>query len=112
GRDRERAPDREPGRDRDRERGRRDRPDPRRRRRDEFGIGEMGHRDDVVGFGDHVPDFVLREVVLPEERKKRVPRDARSDAEADADLDDEIDDEGDDQAETETVIDAEADADE
>jgi len=27
-----------------------------------LGIGEMLHREGVVGFGDHVPDFILREV--------------------------------------------------
>jgi superfamily II DNA/RNA helicase len=34
----------------------------RRGRIDELGIGEMLHPDHVVGFGDHVPDFILREV--------------------------------------------------
>jgi superfamily II DNA/RNA helicase len=34
----------------------------RRGRIDELGIGEMLHADNVVGFGDHVPDFILREV--------------------------------------------------
>ncbi|MGE5506513.1 MAG: DEAD/DEAH box helicase [Actinomycetota bacterium] len=30
----------------------------RRGRIDELGIGEMLHADDIVGFGDHVPDFI------------------------------------------------------
>ena len=33
----------------------------RRGRIDEYGIGEMTHADNAVGFGDHVPDFMLRE---------------------------------------------------
>jgi superfamily II DNA/RNA helicase len=48
-------------RDRDRDRrGGRD-----RRRDNYFGIGEMANDDAVVGFGIHVPDFMLRPVILP-----------------------------------------------
>jgi superfamily II DNA/RNA helicase len=28
------------------------------RGRNDFGIGEMGHPDNVVGFGEHIPDFI------------------------------------------------------
>ncbi len=44
------------GRRDERNRGRR------RGRIDELGIGEMLHADNVVGFGDHVPDFIQRAV--------------------------------------------------
>ncbi len=37
----------------------------RRREFDEFGIGEMKHADGVVGFGDHVPDFMTKTYKLP-----------------------------------------------
>ncbi|OJX79360.1 DEAD/DEAH box helicase [Magnetospirillum sp. 64-120] len=72
--DRERAPRERNDRDRnDRDRGDRDRGDRRRddrggRRRgriDELGIGEMTHPDNVVGFGEHMPDFMTRMVQLP-----------------------------------------------
>ncbi|WP_142850793.1 DEAD/DEAH box helicase [Telmatospirillum sp. J64-1] len=43
----------------------RDRRDRRRREYDEFGIGEMKHPDNVLGFGEHVPDFIKIEIVLP-----------------------------------------------
>jgi superfamily II DNA/RNA helicase len=43
----------------------------RRSRRDEFGIGEMDHADSVLGFGAHVPDFMLRPVILPPPSAKR-----------------------------------------
>ena len=59
------APERR--RDRD-EKGRRNRDEGGRRRRgrvDELGIGEMLHADDVIGFGDHMPDFMMRAVPLP-----------------------------------------------
>ncbi|MBC7906288.1 MAG: DEAD/DEAH box helicase, partial [Rhodospirillaceae bacterium] len=59
------------------DRGRRDnRGDGRRRGRvDELGIGEMMHRDGVIGFGDHMPDFMMREV-------PKIPvRSAKDDAE-------------------------------
>ena len=63
-RERERSP--EP---RERERARRDDRGGRRRGRvDELGIGEMLHPDDVIGFGDHVPDFITRIVSLPASR--------------------------------------------
>jgi len=52
--DRERS--RRGGRDRNSRDGRR------RGRIDELGIGEMLHDDNIVGFGDHAPDFILREV--------------------------------------------------
>jgi superfamily II DNA/RNA helicase len=48
----------EPRRGRD-DRGRRG---GRRGRIDELGIGEMMHDDDVIGFGDHLPDFMARAV--------------------------------------------------
>ncbi len=64
--------DRREGRDNRRD----DRRDGRRRGRvDELGIGEMTHRDGVVGFGDHVPDFILREV------PKIAPRSAKDEGE-------------------------------
>ncbi|MGE5517760.1 MAG: DEAD/DEAH box helicase [Bacteroidota bacterium] len=66
----ERAPRRDDRRD--------DRRDGRRRGRiDELGIGEMTHRDGVIGFGDHVPDFIQREV------PKIAPRSAKDDADKD-----------------------------
>ena len=34
------------------------------RGRNDFGIGEMNHADDAVGFGDHMPDFI-RTVPIP-----------------------------------------------
>ena len=37
----------------------------------------MTHRDGVIGFGEHVPDFILREV------PKIAPRSAKEEAEAD-----------------------------
>ncbi|HSV29973.1 MAG TPA: DEAD/DEAH box helicase, partial [Candidatus Omnitrophota bacterium] len=59
-------PRREERRDDRRDRGRKDeRGYDRGRRRgriDELGIGEMTHSDGVIGFGEHVPDFILREV--------------------------------------------------
>jgi superfamily II DNA/RNA helicase len=54
----------ERGRGRD-DRGRR------RGRIDELGIGEMLHADDVVGFGDHPPDFILIPVPLPSKLSAR-----------------------------------------
>ena len=57
--------------------------DPRRRERrrafDEFGIGEMSHSDGVIGFGDHVPDFILQEVTLP---TKTSAKDAETETDA------------------------------
>ncbi len=56
------TPRREPvrsGRDR-KDWGRRE-----RWRQDDHGIGEMSHGNDVVGFGAHVPDFILQTVNLP-----------------------------------------------
>ena len=49
----------------------------RRGRRDEYGIGEMTHADGVIGFGEHMPDFMTREVVFPApvERKPRARKD-------------------------------------
>ncbi|KAF0221963.1 MAG: superfamily II DNA/RNA [Rhodospirillaceae bacterium] len=50
-------------RDRNNDRGRRDDRGGRRRGRiDELGIGEMLHPDNVIGFGDHMPDFMTRAV--------------------------------------------------
>ncbi|MDA8231509.1 MAG: DEAD/DEAH box helicase [Magnetospirillum sp.] len=43
----------------------------RRGRVDELGIGEMMHADDVVGFGDHVPDFIQRAISRPQPRSAR-----------------------------------------
>ena len=63
----------------DRRDDRRGRDGRRRGRIDELGIGEMTHRDDVIGFGDHMPDFMLREV------PKIAPRSAKDEAEADKD---------------------------
>ncbi len=37
----------------------------RRREIDDVGVGEMRHADKVVGFGDHVPDFMMHAVMLP-----------------------------------------------
>jgi superfamily II DNA/RNA helicase len=37
----------------------------RRGRVDELGIGEMLHADNVIGFGDHVPDFIQQDVPAP-----------------------------------------------
>ncbi len=37
----------------------------RRRAIDEFGIGEMSHPDDVIGFGQHVPNFIVAPIVFP-----------------------------------------------
>lgn len=34
------------------------------RGRNDFGIGEMEHADNVIGFGDHVPDFI-RTIPIP-----------------------------------------------
>jgi superfamily II DNA/RNA helicase len=79
-----RADGRADGRSEGRGDGRRDdnrgdgRRDGRRRGRiDELGIGEMLHRDDAVGFGDHVPDFMMREVPPP-------PPQGKGDAEAES----------------------------
>ncbi|SEH25556.1 DEAD/DEAH box helicase [Magnetospirillum fulvum] len=66
----------ERGRGRD-DRGRR------RGRIDELGIGEMLHADDVVGFGDHPPDFILIPVPLP---TKLSARDLADEAEDDIDV--------------------------
>jgi len=66
----------ERGRGRD-ERGRR------RGRIDELGIGEMLHADDVVGFGDHPPDFILIPVPLP---TKLSARDLADESEDEADV--------------------------
>ncbi|CCG43046.1 DEAD/DEAH box helicase [Magnetospirillum molischianum] len=66
----------ERGRGRD-DRGRR------RGRIDELGIGEMLHADDVVGFGDHPPDFILIPVPLP---SKLSARELADEAEDEGDL--------------------------
>ena len=45
----------------------------RRRAVDEFGIGEMKHADDAVGFGDHMPDFIakpLKQLLAEAARRK------------------------------------------
>ncbi|WP_050750653.1 DEAD/DEAH box helicase [Paramagnetospirillum magneticum] len=104
-RPREERPERSRGRGRDREEPRRDEPrreEPRRggrnrdegrrderggRRRgriDELGIGEMLHPDGVIGFGDHMPDFIAAAVPLPVKTSKSTVDD---DSDADADLD-------------------------
>jgi superfamily II DNA/RNA helicase len=40
------------------------------RYRDDHGIGEMTHPDNVVGFGDALPDFLARPVPLPKPTEK------------------------------------------
>jgi superfamily II DNA/RNA helicase len=40
------------------------------RYRDDHGIGEMNHPDNVVGFGDALPDFLARPVPLPKLSEK------------------------------------------
>ena len=42
-----------------------------RGRRDEFGIGEMTHGDHVIGFGAHMPDFMMVEVTFPPPLEKK-----------------------------------------
>lgn len=37
----------------------------RRRPVDEFGIGEMTHPDDVIGFGQHLPNFIVAPITFP-----------------------------------------------
>jgi superfamily II DNA/RNA helicase len=71
--------DSRPGRDEPRRRDDRGRRGGGRRGRiDELGIGEMMHDDDVIGFGDHMPDFMARAVPpLP------VRSSSRDEAEAD-----------------------------
>ena len=56
---------RDDNRNRGGDRGRRDDRGRRRGRIDELGIGEMLHPDNVVGFGDHMPDFMQRSVPTP-----------------------------------------------
>ncbi len=73
--DRERN-DRDRGDRNDRDRRRDDRGGRRRGRIDELGIGEMTHPDGVVGFGEHMPDFMTRTVQLPVKTSKDVDSDA------------------------------------
>ncbi len=40
------------------------------RYRDDHGIGEMNHPDNVIGFGDSLPDFLARPVPLPKAVEK------------------------------------------
>ncbi|CUW39082.1 ATP-dependent RNA helicase RhlE [Magnetospirillum sp. XM-1] len=87
GRDRDRD---EPRRDesrrggRNRDEGRRDERGGRRRGRiDELGIGEMLHPDGVIGFGDHMPDFIAAAVPLPVKSSK-----AGADSDADSESED------------------------
>jgi hypothetical protein len=54
-----------------------------RGRRDEFGIGEMTHGDHVIGFGAHMPDFMMVEVTFPPPLEKK-PR-GKSEGEGDED---------------------------
>jgi len=75
---------REPNRDASRDNN--NRRDRYRGRRDEHGIGEMNHPDEVVGFGAHVPDFILTEVVLPLPAEKKA-RNQQDDADIDEDED-------------------------
>ncbi len=56
----------------------------RRGRVDDLGIGEMLHEDDVVGFGDHVPDFILQEVPPPSPRSGRAEADDIEDEDREA----------------------------
>jgi superfamily II DNA/RNA helicase len=71
-------------RGRDDRKGRRDERGGRRRGRiDEFGIGEMTHPDGVIGFGEHMPDFMVNAVPLPAKPSK-----AAADADGDGESDD------------------------
>jgi len=96
GRDRDEPRRDEPRRDEPR-RGGRSRDDSRRderggRRRgriDELGIGEMLHADGVIGFGDHMPDFMANAVPLPAKTGKAS---ADGDNDTDADTDSESED--------------------
>ncbi|KIL99905.1 ATP-dependent RNA helicase [Paramagnetospirillum magnetotacticum MS-1] len=85
GRDRDRDEPRRdaaPREDRRPSRGRDDRGGRRRGRIDELGIGEMLHPDGVIGFGDHMPDFIAAAVPLPVKSAK-----SAEDSDSDADLD-------------------------
>jgi superfamily II DNA/RNA helicase len=92
GRDRDEPRRDEPRRDEPR-RGGRNRDDSRRddrggRRRgriDELGIGEMLHADGVIGFGDHMPDFMANAVPLPVKSSKAA---ADSDMDSESESDD------------------------
>ncbi|MFD2235528.1 hypothetical protein ACFSNB_17135, partial [Phaeospirillum tilakii] len=53
----------------------------RRGRIDELGIGEMLHADDVIGFGDHVPDFILIQIPLPTRTTSRDEDEAEDEGE-------------------------------
>lgn len=46
-----------------------------RRYRDDQGIGEMNHPDNVIGFGDALPDFLARPVPLPKIVDKKSDQD-------------------------------------
>ncbi len=54
----------------ERSRGERGRNDRGGRYRDDHGIGEMSHPDNVIGFGDSLPDFLARPVPLPKPVEK------------------------------------------
>ncbi|CAA7620796.1 Superfamily II DNA/RNA helicase [Candidatus Terasakiella magnetica] len=85
----ERSRDEPKGRDdrNNRSRGRDDRNGRRRGRIDELGIGEMLHADGVVGFGDHMPDFMVAAVPLPAKTTTKGGSDKDADADADMDID-------------------------
>jgi len=79
----------------------RDRDDRNNRRRrgriDELGIGEMLHPDDVIGFGDHVPDFILIQIPLPtrtsvrdDEEEDEIEAESESDFETDVEAEAEV----------------------
>ncbi|EME71951.1 superfamily II DNA/RNA helicase [Paramagnetospirillum caucaseum] len=93
GRDRDEPRRDEPRRGgRNRDEGRRDERGGRRRGRiDELGIGEMLHPDGVIGFGDHMPDFIAAAVPLPVKSAKSAG-DSDADMDADADMDSESED--------------------
>jgi len=75
--DRNERPERDRGDRNDRDRNRRDDRGGRRRGRiDELGIGEMTHPDNVIGFGQHMPDFMTRVVQLPVKTSKDSDSDA------------------------------------
>ncbi|MEO0034488.1 MAG: hypothetical protein RLZZ501_511, partial [Pseudomonadota bacterium] len=59
----------------------------RRGRIDELGIGEMLHADDVIGFGDHVPDFILIQIPLPARTSSREEEEAEDEIEIETETD-------------------------
>jgi len=83
----------EPRRDgRNRSDSRRDDRGRRRGRIDELGIGEMLHPDGVIGFGDHMPDFIVATVPLPVKSTARDLAEEEEEAEAEAAAEDDSQD--------------------